>query len=92
MSKGNILFLVCKSCEEAHERDFGVKLAGRSQIGWYEHMVPDKQLDAWLNQHRNCAGRGKPDHFVLAHSYPPNHDQAELETRQVKQAVIRAIQ
>lgn len=92
MSKGNILFLVCKPCEEAKEADFGVKLAGRTQIGWYEHMVPGKQLDVWLNKHRNCAGRGKPDHFVLAHSYIPNHDQAEIEVRQVKQAVIRAVQ
>lgn len=89
---GNILFLVCKPCEEANEPDFGVKLAGRSQIGWYEHMVPTKQFDAWLNKHRNCAGRGKPDHFVLAHAQAQNHDQAALEAREVKKAVIRAVQ
>lgn len=91
MSQGNILFLVCKPCEEAKEADFGVKLAGRTQIGWYEHLVPTKQFDAWLNKHRRCGGRGKPDHFVLAHSFTPNHDQAELEVREVKQAVIRAV-
>lgn len=90
--KGNILFLVCKPCEEAKEADFGVKLAGRTQIGWYAHLVPGKQLDAWLSKHRNCAGRGKPDHFVLAHSFTPNYDQADLEVREIKKAVIRAVQ
>jgi hypothetical protein len=86
--KGNILFLVCKPCEQANEKDFGVKLAGRTQISWYEHLVPTKQLDAWFQKHRKCGGRTDPDHFVLAHSYPRNHDQDVLKAT-VHQAVVQ---
>jgi hypothetical protein len=77
--EGNILFLVCRPCEQAEEKDFGVKLCGRTRIGYYEHLVPERQFDAWLMKHRKCGGRDKPDHFVLAHSYIPNHDQQEIK-------------
>ncbi len=88
MANGNILFLVCSPCEKANQADFGVKLAGRTQRSWYEHMVPPKQLDAWLQKHRNCGGRLNPDHFVLAHSYERNHDQEVLKAV-VKLALVQ---
>lgn len=87
MSEGNILFLVCKPCEEAKSTDFGVKLAERSTRGWYEHLVPTKQLDAWLQIHSRCGGRTGPDHFCLAHLHPRNHDQDQLEAA-VKLALV----
>jgi hypothetical protein len=79
MADGNILFLVCQPCEQANKADFGVKLAGRVKRGYYEHLVPTKQFDAWLGKHSKCGGRTNPDHFVLAHSYNRNHDQKDLE-------------
>ena len=74
-SAGNILFLVCSPCEKAKEKDFGVKIGGRTRIGWYEPIVPDGQLAKWFAKHSRCGGRANPDHFVLAHSYTRNHDQ-----------------
>lgn len=88
MSKGNILFLVCRPCEQANKSDYGVKLAGRTQRGYYEHLVPIKQFDAWLMKHRQCGGRTNPDHFCLAMSFQANHDQSELEAA-VKLAVVQ---
>lgn len=84
---GNFIFLICKPCEQAGENDFGVKLAVRSQIGWYEHLVPPKQFDNWLTQHSKCGGRTNPDHFGLAYLKPHNHDQADLKAA-VKLAVV----
>ena len=78
MSQGNILFLICRPCEQAKQPDFGVKLAGRTQRGYYSHLVPSKQLDNWLMQHRQCGGRTGPDHFQLGYLAPHNHDQSEL--------------
>lgn len=85
--QGNILFLICSPCEQASEQDFGIKLAGRTQRGYYEHMIPTKQFDTWLMQHRACGGRTGPDHFKLAMRFQPNHDQADLETA-VKLALV----
>jgi len=79
MSEGNILFLVCQPCEQAKEKDFGVKLAGRTRIGYYDPMVPPKQLAAWFMKHAKCGGRTNPDHYVLAHSFPRDHDQTSLK-------------
>lgn len=87
MTEGNVLFLVCKPCEAAKEPDFGVKLAGRTKISWYASLVPNKQFDRWLEKHRNCGGRGNPDHFVLAHQFERNADQATLEAA-VKLAMV----
>jgi hypothetical protein len=72
---GNTLFLVCGPCCDANEADFGIKLATRNQMDWYQHEVPTKQFDAWLANHRKCGPRGMPDHFKLAHLYAQNHDQ-----------------
>ena len=82
-----MLFLVCKPCEQAQQSDFGVKIAGRTHRGYYEHMAPSKQLDAWLMKHRACGGRTSPDHFQLGLLSPANHDQKDLETA-VKLAVV----
>ena len=87
-NEGNILFLVCTPCEKAGAKDFGVKLAGRTQRSWYEHMVPGKQLDAWFHKHSKCGGRCNPDHFVLAHSFTRNHDQDSLKAA-VKLAMVQ---
>ena len=87
---GNALYLVCQPCEQANQDDFGVKLAQRSTIGWYEHEVPPKQFDAWLAKHKRCGGRGNPDHFILAHVQPRNHDQ--LEPDPVAQGINGALQ
>ena len=57
---GNALFLVCQPCEQADEPDFGVRMAERSEVGWYEHSVPTKQFDAWLAKHRKCGGPQQP--------------------------------
>ena len=75
MSGGNILFLVCGPCEQANEKDFGVKLCERGVITWYEPLVPPKQFKDWLAKHSKCAGRYKPDHFRLALLREPNYDQ-----------------
>ena len=72
---GNALVLVCQPCEQADEPDFGVRMAERSEVGWYEHSVPTKQFDAWLAKHRKCGGRNNPDHFILAHLHGRNADQ-----------------
>ena len=79
MPNGNIIFLVCLPCEKANKPDFGVKLAGRLERGFYEHLVPQKQLDNWFAMHSKCGGRGNPDHYVLAHSYNRNHDQDKIK-------------
>lgn len=72
---GNELFLVCSPCEKNSEKDFGVKLASRSARGWYQHEIPTKQFDSWLQAHSKCGGRGHPDHFVLAHRFVKDSDQ-----------------
>lgn len=88
MSNGNVLFLVCKPCQEANAADFGVKLAGRSQRSYYQAMVPTKQLNNWLTQHAKCGGRTNPDHFNLGYLQPQNADQSELEAA-VKLAFVQ---
>lgn len=87
MTEGNDIYLVCEPCQKANENDFGVKLAGRTQRSWYSHVVPNKHFDQWLEKHRNCGGRGNPDHFVLAHRFGRNHDQTTLEAA-VKLALV----
>lgn len=79
MSEGNILFLVCQACEKANEPDFGVKLAGRTRIGYYDPMVPPKELAKWFMKHAKCGGRTNPDHYQLAHLLARNHDQESLK-------------
>ena len=77
-SAGNILFLVCRPCEQAKEHDFGFKLATRGILGAYDVFGPGiatKNLQAWLRKHSACSGKGKPDHFALAHAFQPNADQ-----------------
>jgi hypothetical protein len=86
---GNVLFLICSPCEQANEPDFGIKLAARTQRGYYEHQIPAKQMDAWLMQHRACAGRTSPDHFKLAMRFQPDHDQKDLQTS-VKLALVES--
>ncbi len=86
MSKGNILFLVCGPCQQKDEPDFGVKMAGRTQRGFYAAMVPEKQFTNWLQKHSKCGGRTHPDHFKLGYLSPQDHDQSELEAA-VKLAV-----
>ena len=76
---GNVLFLVCKPCQEKGEADFGVKLAGRTQRGYYAGLVPPKQFNNWLRQHAKCGGRTNPDHFNLGYLQAQNGDQSELE-------------
>lgn len=88
MTEGNVLFLICQPCEKAGEADFGVKLAARTKISWYGHLVPLKQFDKWLEKHRNCAGRGHPDHFMLAHQFERDHDQEALQGA-VKLALVQ---
>ena len=78
-AQGNILFIVCQPCQEANEADFGIKVAGRTNIGWYAQEAPTKVLNAWFGKHRNCAGRGHPDHFVLAHMSERDHDQDRIK-------------
>lgn len=84
-AQGNLLFIVCKPCEEANEDDFGFKLAVRSRIGWFEQMGPTKELNKWFGKHAKCGGRCNPDHFVLAHAFDRNHDQSAL------QATVQAV-
>lgn len=79
MSEGNILFLVCTPCEQGGEKDFGVKLAVRSHIGYYEPLVPSKDLAKWFMKHAKCAGRTNPDHYQLAHLFERDHDQDSLK-------------
>ena len=74
---GNILFLVCSICLEGREEGYGVKLAERSRVGWYEPLVPKDQLTAWLANHRACGGRENPDHFQLAYLQTVNGDQGK---------------
>lgn len=88
MSQGNILFLVCKPCEMQKNTDFGVKIAGRTQRSYYEHMAPIAQFDAWLRKHAKCGGRTNPDHFQLGYLSAHNHDQNELEAA-VKMALVQ---
>ena len=87
MSEGNVLFLVCTPCSEANQPDFGVKIAIRSRVGFYEHCVPDKQFDTWLMKHAKCGGRAQPDHYQLAHQFDRNHDQQKVKDA-VKLAVV----
>ena len=75
---GNSLFLVCSACEKAKQYDFGFKLAKRELLGAYDVFGPGiatKNLQAWLRKHAACAGKGRPDHFQLAHLNQPNADQ-----------------
>jgi hypothetical protein len=79
MSEGNILFMICQPCEQANQPDFGVKLAERSRIGFYEPLVPPKEFAKWLMKHARCGGRTNPDHFQLAHLFERNSDQRDLK-------------
>jgi hypothetical protein len=79
MTEGNILFLVCQPCEKTGEDDYGVKIAGRTRIGFYDPMCPPKELSKWFMKHAKCAGRTNPDHFVLAHLQERDHDQKSLQ-------------
>lgn len=88
MSNGNVLFLVCKPCQEKGEADFGVKLAGRTHRGYYASMVPPKQFNNWLIQHAKCGSRTNPDHFNLGYLHTQNSDQSELEAA-VKLAIVQ---
>lgn len=85
--KGNIIFLVCDPCQKANEADFGAKIAGRTQRGYYATMIPGKQMNNWLAKHAKCGGRTNPDHFRLGYQQAQNADQSELEAA-VKLAVI----
>lgn len=85
---GNVIFLVCKPCQQAGEEDFGVKICGRTQRSYYAAMVPNKQLDNWLRQHSKCGGRTNPDHFHLGYLQAQNADQSELEAA-VKLAIAQ---
>ena len=87
--KGQICWLVCKPCEQTNEKDFGFKLIGRSRIGWFSQLAPTGQLDKWLMKHGKCGGRGHPDHFVLAMSFPADHDQPK--PKPIVQAVESAL-
>lgn len=87
MSEGNILFLVCQACEKTNEPDFGVKLAERSRIGFYDPIVPPKDFAKWLMKHARCGGRTNPDHFQLAHLFERNADQHDLKAV-VHEAVV----
>lgn len=87
MSEGNILFLVCQACEKANQPDFGVKLAERSRIGYYDPLVPPKEFGKWLMKHAKCGGRTNPDHFQLAHLFERNSDQRDLKAV-VRDAVV----
>lgn len=86
---GQIMFLVCAPCEAAGEKDFGVKLYGRSRIGWYQALAPQNQVEQWLMKHAKCGGKGKPDHWRLGFSYPLNHDQPK--PKPVQAAIERAL-
>ena len=86
--KGNVIFLVCDPCQKAGEQDFGAKIAGRTQRGYYAAMIPGKQLNNWLAKHAKCGGRTNPDHFRLGYNQVQNADQSELEAA-VKLAVVR---
>lgn len=79
MSEGNVLFLVCQPCEQARNADFGVKLAERSRVGFYDPLVPPKDFAKWLMKHSKCGGRTNPDHFQLGHLYERNADQHDLK-------------
>lgn len=89
MSEGNAIFLVCLPCKEAEEKDFGVRLAERSRIGFYQPSVPQNQLAAWLRKHAKC-GRPDTDHFKLGYLLEKNHDQPKRKS--VKQAVEETLQ
>lgn len=75
---GNFMFIVCEPCSKANEPDFGFKFAERGVIGCYEPFGPAKQtaqFATWLKKHQKCGGKGKPDHFLLAHAGERNWDQ-----------------
>ena len=76
---GNIMFVVCLPCQQAHEKDFGLKLAGRTRRSWYGLLAPVKTIEGWFQKHSKCGGRTGPDHFALAHSYERNYDQTDLK-------------
>lgn len=89
VSEGNVLFLVCTPCSQnpaESDGDYGVKLAQRSRVGFYDPMVPPQDFAKWLIKHAKCAGRGNSDHFQLAYLCAQNHDQ-----QTVKEAVKLAL-
>ena len=71
---GNNIWIVCKPCSDANEKDFGVCLAQRPSNGFYEHLSSTPNLDKWLWNHRNCGGKIDPDHFKLGYGKQQNHD------------------
>lgn len=85
---GNIIFLVCKPCCDANEKDYGVKIAERSRIGFFQSRTPEDVLSKWLMKHYRCGGRDV-DHFKLGYLHEHNHDQAKLK---VKNDVAKALQ
>lgn len=87
MSEGNILFLVCEPCSQTDAKDFGIKLAERSRVGFYEPVTPENQFQQWLGKHARCGGRDV-DHFKLGYLRPHNEDQVKLK---VVHAVADAI-
>ena len=86
---GQIMFLICNSCEQSGEKDFGIKLYGRSRIGWFTALAPQNQVEQWLMKHAKCGGRGKPDHFSLGLSFPRDHDQPKPNP--IKSAIGNAL-
>jgi hypothetical protein len=86
--KGNVLFVVCTPCEQKHEEDYGVKIAIRSRVGFYEPHTPANEQAKWFAKHAKCGGRANPDHFQLAHLFARNADQ-EAVPEAVKLALVQ---
>lgn len=60
--------------------EYGFKLAQRGLIGSYHVFGPalaTKNLEAWLQKHADCAGKGIPDHFSFASLITLNSDQPQ---------------
>jgi len=87
-SNGNILFVVCTPCEKQKLPDYGVKIAIRSRVGFYEPHTPHNEQSKWFTKHAKCGGRANPDHFQLAHLFPRNADQEAVDTA-VKLALVQ---
>lgn len=69
----NRLFLVCSACLQP-ERAFCLGERGISSPLYETTPDLEARLDAWYRTHQAC-GSG-PDHYQLAHNFPPNHDVA----------------
>jgi hypothetical protein len=89
---GNFIFIVCLPCREAKEFDYGFRLAERGLIGYYHVFGPalaTKNLEAWVQKHSGCAGKGYPDHFGFAYLNCANSDQPK--PKELKAAVKLAL-